>query len=444
MIDRRSPFHAIVRRTCAIASALALLGCAAAPERADLSPGPRWIAILAFAPETPAAAGEPDPASRSFARAVSLTLRDELAALPRLMVVMPAGAAPGPPAAEPPELPPQIEWIVGGRVGQENGQIRFDITLHHRTDAGMSWQQRFVAAPDAQDASRWRREIPAALARRVGAPTPPTAGLGLGACRSEPAAGTTLRAIDAYGSYRTRDDLLRVRAELEQALRDEPGCTEAQAHRAMTHVSELANRWSPDAKADLALADRLSREVAAANPTQPYARLARLQVLRMQGQVAAAVQEATALTALDPSNGLFVGRLAALQFDAGDAAATLTAARRMQGLPNGTLAARQQGLLFEALALYSLGEEDAAVPPLRRLLDLNPSNGLAWQVLAGISALQGRQAEADAALRRFLALTPPGQSITRLRAGETTVTDSAFLRQRERYYEGLRRAGLPP
>jgi predicted Zn-dependent protease len=149
------------------------------------------------------------------------------------------------------------------------------------------------------------------------------------------------------------------------------------------------------------------------------------------------------VTRLDPSNGLFVGRLAALQFDAGDAAATLATARKMQGLPNGTFAALQQGLLFEAMARYSLGEEEQAAAGMRKLLALNPQSSFAWLMLASIEALHGREAESAAALKRYLALAPAGQSIQRLRANETVVKNEQFKQQRERYYMGLRRAGLP-
>jgi hypothetical protein len=48
-----------------------------------------------------------------------------------------------------------------------------------------------------------------------------------------------------------------------------------------------------------------------------------------------------------------------------------------------------------------------------------------------------------AALRRYLASSRQGQSIRRLRANETTVPEGRFKQQRERYYTGLRRAGLP-
>ncbi|MFT3816060.1 MAG: hypothetical protein QM750_00275 [Rubrivivax sp.] len=411
------------------ALALALLAaCAALPPAGSA----QWIVMTPLT--ATAAAGDAQPPW--LARAATVVLRDELAAVPGLMVVIPPTVflASAPSLEEPPP------WRLAGRVAATpDGGLRFDLALRRGADGSTAWQQRLDFAAGAP----WRRDVTAAIASQLGAVPPAPDAPGLGGCRDGPAAAATLQAIEAFGGYRSRDDLLRVRALLEQALAAEPGCPEALAHLAMTHVSELANRWSADPPAQLALADRLSREAVAAGPAQPYARMARVQVLRQQGRVAEALQEARIMTRLDPSSGLFVGRLAALHYDAGDAASTLEAALQVQRLPNGTLAALQQGLLYEALARYSLGEEARAAEILRKLLQMNPRNGLAWQLLAGIEALQGRDAQAAEALARFTALAPPGQSIGRLRATETPVGDARFQQQRERYYAALRRIGLP-
>ena len=408
---------------------LTLGGCATAPAPAP----PQWVALSPLVPTTV------DPAQPWFPRAASVMLRNELALFPGLMVVVP----PPPSATGEAAVPAAVEWVVEGAVGRDGGRTRFDITLRRKAQATPTWQRRFDYTADG-DASRWRRDIPAAVAAQLGlAPKPAGAG-DLGACRSAAAADDTLRAINAYGNYRTRDDLLRVRGWLDQVLQQEPGCVEARVQHTMTHVSELGNRWSPDAKAQMALADQLSRQAVADSPHQPFAHLARVQVLRLQRQVAAAMQQATTLTRLDPSNSLFMGRLAALQYDVGDAPAALATARTMQHLPNGTFAALQQGLLYEGMAHFSMGEEQQSAVVLRRLLALNPQSSYPWLMLASIEALHGRDAEAAAALQRHLALAPAGQSIQRLRANETTVPDGTFKQQRERYYVGLRRAGLPP
>ncbi len=426
-----SRVHAVLRGGRRIAGSLvlglALGGCTTPPAPA----GPQWVAMSPLAP----AGGEAAPPW--LARAVSQTLRNELGLVPGLMVIVPPRSATG--AAEVPEV---VSWILEGSVGREGGRTRLDLTLRRKAEASPSWQRRFEYAADG-DASQWRRDIPAAVAAHLGVKHPAAGAGDLGACRSAGAAEDTLRAVEAYGNYRTREDLLRVRGWLEQALQQEPGCVEARAQYAMMHVSELGNRWSADPKAQMELADRLSRQAVAESPLQPFAHMARLQVLRLQRQIDAALQEATTLTRLDPSNSLFMGRLAALQYDVGDAPAALATARRIQSLPSGTFAALQQGLLYEGMAHFSMGDEQQSAAVLRRLVALNPQGSYPWLMLASIEALQGREPEASAALQRYLALAPAGQSIGRLRANETTVPEGTFSQQRERYYAGLRRAGLP-
>lgn len=406
---------------------LVLGGCATRPA----AERPQWIAMQPLAP-----AGV-DPALSWFPRAASLTLRNELALVPDLMVIVPP---PGPDGAS--VTPQAVGWVVEGRVARAGGRMQFDITLRRKAETTPSWQRRFEY-PDDGDASRWRQEIPAALAAQLGVAPKGAAAGDLGACRTPAASDHTLRALESFGNYRTRDDLLRVRGGLDQALQHEPGCVEAQALRLMTHASELGNRWSTDPKAQMERADQLSRQAVADSPRQPVVRMARLQLLRLQRQIPAAMQEATTLTQLDPSSNLFMGRLAALQYDVGDAPAALATARKVQNLPSGNFAALQQGLLYEGMALFSMGEEAQAAAVLRRLLTLNPQSSFPWLMLASIDALQGRDADAAASLQRYLALVPAGPSIKRLRANETTVPDGLFKQQRERYYVGLRRAGLP-
>lgn len=427
MFRVRTVFSRSSRFAGALGLALAMCGCATPPPAERL----QWIAM------TQLAAAGVDPEVSWFPRAASLTLRNELALSPGVMVVIP----PAGPGAES-GMPEAVSWIVEGSVGRAGGRTKFDIVLRRKAATSPSWQRRFEYSDDG-DASRWRKEIPAAVAAQLGVASKGAGAGELGACRTPAAADETLRALESYGNYRTRDDLLRVRRWLEQALQHEPGCLEARALRLMTHASELGNRWSTDPKAQMELADQLSRQAVADSPQQPIVRLARLQLLRLQRQIPAAMQEATTLTQLDPSNNLFMGRLAALQYDVGDAPAALATARKIQNLPSGNFAALQQGLLYEGMALFSMGDEQQSAAVLRRLLALNPQSSFPWLMLASIEALQGRDAEASAALQRYLALAPAGQSIKRLRANETTVPDGPFKQQRERYYAGLRRAGLP-
>ena len=240
-----------------VAAAIGLWALAACTTPAPPPSPPPWIAL---SPLTEASAGAAPPAW--LVRAATPLLRDELAAVPGLRVIVPPPPAPSaqlPGAAGSP--PAGIQWLLGGTVAAgPDGGWRFELTLRRAADGAVAWQER----QDHPTGTSWRRALARAVANQVGVPALPQDAPGLGACRDTAAGLATMQAIEAFGAYRSRDDLLRVRALLEQALAREPDCPEAMAHHAMTHVSELANRWSTDVPAQLALADRLSREAVAA------------------------------------------------------------------------------------------------------------------------------------------------------------------------------------
>lgn len=381
----------------------------------------------------------PDPQAPWFVRAASIRLREELGRLPGIMAVMPLLTSAG--TLADPAAMPDVQWLLGGSVERSASGLAITLVLKNAADGAARWTRRFDYLP-AQTAG-WRRDAAEAVALQLGAHLPAARTQGLGACQTAQADNLTSQALDAYGSYKTREDVMQVRALLEQALQLEPGCTEAMAHLTMTHLSEVINRWTADPKAKLIVADQMSQQAVAANPEQPYARLARLNVLKLQGNLTAALSEVETLSRIDPSNGLFVGRLAAVRYDLGDAPGVLAAAREMQRLPDGTLGTTRSGLVWEGVAQYFLGQEDEAYRVLTRLIQLDAKHAPTLRFLASIDALRGRDAAAADYLKRYLDLSLAGQSIAKLRINDLPATDPLFLAQRERYYSGLKKAGLP-
>jgi adenylate cyclase len=89
------------------------------------------------------------------------------------------------------------------------------------------------------------------------------------------------------------------------------------------------------------------------------------------------------------------------------------------------------------MAHIELNEDQAAIAAAQRAVEQNPSYTSAWRPLAAALALTGRDAEAAVAARTLLDLTPDWT----LRGW---VKHSGFAdAKRRRYFEGMRRAGLP-
>jgi hypothetical protein len=78
---------------------------------------------------------------------------------------------------------------------------------------------------------------------------------------------------------------------------------------------------------------------------------------------------------------------------------------------------------------------------MQKMVAVNPRIGFAYQWMAAIDALHGRDEQARehlAEYRKLIAI----QTIQGLKATERS-RNPVFLARRERFYDGLRKAGLP-
>lgn len=94
-----------------------------------------------------------------------------------------------------------------------------------------------------------------------------------------------------------------------------------------------------------------------------------------------------------------------------------------------------------AEAALMRGDDELARDLARRGIAALPSNAFAHATLAAADALGGRSDEAATALAAFLKLWPDA-TVARYDDSRRS-THPVYLAQRERLYEGLRKAGLP-
>jgi TolB-like protein/class 3 adenylate cyclase len=96
---------------------------------------------------------------------------------------------------------------------------------------------------------------------------------------------------------------------------------------------------------------------------------------------------------------------------------------------------------FAGSGLFHIGRDEEAAAWYRRAIESDRNHSYAHFLLAAALAQQGKLAEARHETQIALALNP-GFTVARTRAA--TVSDNAvFLKQRERFYDGLRKAGVP-
>jgi tetratricopeptide (TPR) repeat protein len=98
-------------------------------------------------------------------------------------------------------------------------------------------------------------------------------------------------------------------------------------------------------------------------------------------------------------------------------------------------------LLMAGFAKFCVGRDEEAVALARRSIETNRNYPIAHFGLAAILARLGRLNEARAAVQAGLALNPTF-TISRFRANAAS-DNPTYLAQRERLYEGMRKAGVP-
>jgi tetratricopeptide (TPR) repeat protein len=97
-------------------------------------------------------------------------------------------------------------------------------------------------------------------------------------------------------------------------------------------------------------------------------------------------------------------------------------------------------LYLGAAGLYG-GRLAEAIDPLRKSVQLEPDYNVAHFFLAAALALEGHDADAAVARDAGLRLDPTF-TVSKYRA-VTRSANATFLAQRERIYEGMRKAGIP-
>jgi Flp pilus assembly protein TadD len=95
-----------------------------------------------------------------------------------------------------------------------------------------------------------------------------------------------------------------------------------------------------------------------------------------------------------------------------------------------------------ALAHMQLGEFKEALAEGETSIQLSPQHAPAYSLIAAAAAQLGDLDKAHSALTEFRQRLPAYGTIAKIRKDEHS-TRAAYLAQREQFYDGLRKAGLP-
>jgi len=229
----------------------------------------------------------------------------------------------------------------------------------------------------------------------------------------------------------------RRRFEREHQLDDTSA--DALSGLALSHVIDVLHRWSATPRWQIELAREAADQAISLDQRNALAHHARAHVAMLEGCHFEARAGFRRALALNPSLAHAHLRLGIIELELGRAEHTAQHIRAALGCTTRTPALEGQCAFVAGMAAFHMGRDDDAALCLHRSIEFNPSGGFAHQWLAAIDALQGSD-ECEVHLLAFCRRAP-GHTLESLKSTERS-WQPVFLSQRERFYEGLRLAGL--
>jgi len=229
-------------------------------------------------------------------------------------------------------------------------------------------------------------------------------------------------------------------AYLEQARALDPNVPEMWANLAYAQGRAAASRWSPSPPESLRLAREAGERAVALNPRSAAAHYALGFALRYQADIDRALAEFETAVALNPNHAAAHMQIGVCWMMRGrPREALLSFDRAFRLSPRESQRAVWHTYVGQAYVM--LGEDLKALGEGKQAAEANPKLPGAFGLQSTALALLGREAEARAAVA-MLQQVAPGLTVTGVK-GLFRSDNLEYNRLMERYYDGLRKAGLP-
>jgi DNA-binding winged helix-turn-helix (wHTH) protein/TolB-like protein len=330
--------------------------------------------------------------------------------------------------------------VLTGSIQRRGDAALIRAQLRRADNGAVLWSERFEYVGTAQ--WNWQQDITQRIANALDDRL-----YGDFQVRSD-YAGVKSGAIDAtlQGVYllrraRTREDLLRARALFESALAIDPKSSTALTGLGSTHLVEVNMRWSTERERQTELASQAIERAIAVRPDFAAAYYGRSQILYIQGRIDDAAQACEQALKLWPNQPMCLRRLGFLRLQQGRPAEVAPLVHLAMRLDPLDAIQVSSGHFYLGMAEFHLHDDDKAYEEMKMAVSAIPQNGFGWQWMAAIDALHGRDEQAKFNLARYEQIIP-GHTIKSLRETEAS-TNPDFWRERDRFYVGLQKAGLP-
>jgi TolB-like protein/Tfp pilus assembly protein PilF len=343
-----------------------------------------------------------------------------------------------------------VRYVLEGSVRRAERQVRVNAQLIDAETGAHLWAQRFDRGTGdlfdrgAEDLFPFQTEVTGQIAR--------TLHLQLKEAESQRATRgrpENLEAIDyarkawaeLWNKPPTRETNDQAFAYLEKALALDPQVPEIWTNISYAHSRAVVLRWSTSRPESLRLAREAGERAVELGPRSADAHYVLGFAIRVQGDIDRALAENETAVILNPNHA---------PGHAGIGICWIMRGRPREALPYFEHAFRLSPRdplragwhTWVGVAYMMLGDDRKALEESKRSAAANPKSPGAFTLQAAALALLGREVEARAALAVRQQLVPPGLTITAIKEG-TRSDYPEYSQLMERYYEGLRQAGLP-
>jgi adenylate cyclase len=338
-----------------------------------------------------------------------------------------------------------VRYVLEGSVQPNGSQVRINAQLIDAASGAHLWAEQFdtkradllqmqdeIVTHLARAMEEQLTEVEAARLKRTPAANPDAEDLALQCEAALQKGGYIGKEADAGYPL------------CEQALRVDPNNVRALKVLAIKFYMPVNMGTSADPRADVKRADELLSQALALDPTNAGVHNEEAWLLAGQARFEEAITERERTLALDPAD---VGAIQGMAWD------HLNLGHFEKGLELFDkairLSPRDPQLQFmdngKARAYFGLKQYDQAIDWARRAIAVGTSNPWPLANLAAALALTDHEAQAHEALQRYLALPASSQfrTIAALKASNAPNSDPRVLENNERFYEGLRKAGMP-
>ena len=331
-----------------------------------------------------------------------------------------------------------VRYAIEASVQHSDERLRINVQLVDAQNGAHLWADRFDR--DRSDLFNLQDEIVARLARELDQEL-----IAIEARRAERAPSSDARDLfvrgwAAFNRAHNPVNLVEAGRLFESALKLDPAQVDALVGRAMVKHVLAATYVSDDRSAHLAAAEADATKALTLAPNHARAHAVLGSIYTTTDRPELGITQAERALALDPSFApchAGIGWAKVMLGRAEEAEADIAHALRIS--PRDTFA---YGWCYMAgTAKLLLGRADEAVVWLRRSVEANHGYPIAHFTLAAALALLSKTAEAQAAAAAAFTLSPRF-TVERYRVGEQS-RNATYLTQRERIYEGLRKAGVP-